>query len=84
MDNSVYIIFIHQQMIILGCGGEALINGKDPVRDDQLSASSSENNNHGPSRSRLNVPAQGPLRGAWEAATNDLHQYIQVTKGPSI
>ncbi|XP_021363194.1 uncharacterized protein LOC110456661, partial [Mizuhopecten yessoensis] len=65
----------------LGCSGVPLINGKNKISDDQLAASSQLDPEHGPFRSRLNVPAMGRYGGAWTAKFNDASQYIQADFG---
>ena len=57
------------------CLEETLIN---PARDDQLSASSVADNNHGPSRSPLHTQQEGALAGSWSAGSNTNTQWIQV------
>ena len=51
------------------------------ILDDQITASSEWDQNHGPSNARLNRPATPPTKGAWTAKTNDLNQWIQVNLG---
>ena len=56
---------------------EALINGRNPVKDSQLTAFSSYYN-YGTDRSRLHTQQEGNLMGSWCAASNNDAQWIQV------
>ena len=49
------------------------------IADDQISASSVFDSNHGQTRARLNQPSDAPLKGAWSARSNNQQQWIQVT-----
>ena len=69
-------VFITKLVVV--CLGEALINGMDPIRDNQLSASSVADSNHGPSRSRLHTKEEGGQAGSWSAGSNTNTQWIQV------
>ncbi|XP_072051653.1 EGF-like repeat and discoidin I-like domain-containing protein 3 [Amphiura filiformis] len=51
------------------------------ILDSQITASTSWDDNHGPSNARLNRPAQYPTRGSWAAEYNDDNQWIQVDLG---
>ena len=64
-------------LIFLDCL-EALINGVNSVRNNQLSASSSYDTNHDPWRSRLHTQKEGDLMGSWSVRTNTNTQWIQV------
>jgi len=46
-----------------------------------ITASSKWDNNHGPSRARLNTVRQGAKTGAWSAKHNNRAQWIQVYLG---
>lgn len=67
----------HFVIVAKDCHG-SLLTGFDRIPDSALSASSSWDSNHGPSRSRLNQPEQYPAQGAWSAASKDLPQWIEV------
>ena len=51
------------------------------ILDNQITASSEWNANHGPSNARLNRPATPPTTGAWSAKTNNRNQWIQADLG---
>ena len=51
------------------------------ITDDQITASSEYNQNHGSRNARLNRSQIRPRTGAWSAKTNDLNQWIQVDLG---
>lgn len=61
-----------------GCSSEPLIAGRKPVKNSQLTATSSQFASRGPSRSRLKTQAAPSLSGGWVAKINDKRQYIQV------
>ena len=63
------------------CSEEPLIN---PVRDNQLSASSSFDATHGPSRSRLHTMEEGGQRGSWSQAVTQTHSGLRYTTTLSI
>ena len=60
------------------CSEEPQINGRDLVRDNQLSASSVVDSNHGPSRSRLHTNEGWSQKGSWSAGSRTNTQWIQV------
>ncbi|XP_078374855.1 lactadherin-like [Oculina patagonica] len=51
------------------------------ICDKQISASTQYNNNHAPIQGRLHFQANGKVRGAWSAAINDAHQWLQIYLG---
>jgi hypothetical protein len=51
------------------------------IEDNQITASSEWDSNHGPNNARLDRPAGGGRTGAWSAKTNDINQWIQVDFG---
>ncbi|WAR30366.1 hypothetical protein MAR_032908, partial [Mya arenaria] len=57
---------------------EYLVNGGDPVSDDQFSASSvfQDLPNHGASKARLHSLPSSTSIGAWAVGTKDANQYI--------
>ncbi|XP_071126788.1 uncharacterized protein [Mytilus edulis] len=61
-----------------GCNQKTLLSGKTGVNDDQLSASTTQDNFVGPAQSRLNQLAIGNAGGAWSPTYNDQRQWIQV------
>ncbi|ELT93668.1 hypothetical protein CAPTEDRAFT_122135 [Capitella teleta] len=67
------------------CAEEELISGTDHfLPDGYLTASSQADDNHGPSRSRLNASALGELSGGWVPQYMNNEQWIQVDFGYSI
>ena len=48
------------------------------ILDNQISASSEWDANHGVINSRLNFKAQGRRKGAWSARHNNVYQWLQV------
>ena len=48
------------------------------ISDEQLSASSEWDRNHGAKRGRLNIAKQGSLPAAWSSRRNDQNQWIQI------
>ncbi|WAR09961.1 HMCT-like protein [Mya arenaria] len=57
---------------------EYLVNGMEPVLDDQITASSVYNEAHDTRGSRLDSVPTSSHVGAWKAGKNDTNQYIQV------
>ncbi|XP_052812474.1 probable carboxypeptidase X1 [Mya arenaria] len=57
---------------------EYLVNGMEPVSDDQITASSVFNEAHDTNGSRLHSVTTSSRVGAWVAGTADTNQYIQV------
>ncbi|WAR27433.1 HMCT-like protein [Mya arenaria] len=57
---------------------ENLVNGTEPVSDDQITASSVKNEVHDTTGSRLDSVPTNSHVGAWQAGKNDTNQYIQV------
>lgn len=51
---------------------------KRRVPNQHLTASSSWDRNHGPSRARLNTKRRGHRVGAWSAKRNNKYQWFQV------
>ncbi|XP_055958871.1 uncharacterized protein LOC126830395 [Patella vulgata] len=77
-------ILICPKDFISGCQDVPLINGNSKIPDEQITASSQYDNDHGPMRSRLNTNTQGALASGWLAQYNDKKQYIQVDLGEPI
>lgn len=48
------------------------------IKNQQITAYSQYDENHGPENARLNQAADGRKKGAWSAETNDLNQWLQV------
>lgn len=48
------------------------------IPDEQLSASSEWDKNHGAKRGRLNIKKEGALRGSWSSRRNDQNQWLQI------
>ena len=51
------------------------------IDNEQLTASSKYDANHGPDRSRLNIQINGAKKGAWAAETSDDNQWLQIDLG---
>ena len=51
------------------------------ISDAQITASSQWDDNHSPTRARLNTKLTGVKRGGWSARTCDLNQWLQVDLG---
>ena len=54
------------------------------ITDQQITASSEWDKNHGPENARLNVAAANGKTGAWSSKSNDLNQWIQVDFGRNV
>lgn len=64
---------------LLECTGEeALGMESGAIKNQQITAYSQYDENHGPENARLNQAADGRKKGAWSAETNDLNQWLQV------
>ena len=58
---------------------EQLISGRTTgVADSRLTSSSSYDNLHSPSRSRMDIIGRDGLSGAWKAADGDYNPWIKV------
>ena len=67
------------------CTGEeafGLENGA--IKDQQITAFSQYDADHGPENARLNHAADGRKTGAWSAKTNDANQWLQVDFGRNV
>ena len=51
------------------------------IKDAQITASTKWDDNHAPSRARLNWKLTGVKRGAWSSRVLDLKQWLQVDLG---
>ena len=51
------------------------------IPDNQLTASSQFNNDHGAHRGRLNMQKEGSKRGGWISRHRNLNQWLQVDLG---
>ena len=51
------------------------------IADSQISASSQWDSNHAPSQGRLNYHETISKSGAWTAAYNNVHQWLQIYLG---
>ena len=68
--------------LLLECASEdALGLESGLVTNQQMSASSSLDKDHGPENARLNLAAIRGKTGAWAAKTNDQNQFLQVDFG---
>lgn len=64
---------------LLECTGEeALGMESGTIKNQQITAYSQYDENHGPENARLNQAADGRKKGAWSAETNDLNQWLQL------
>ena len=54
------------------------------LKNQQITASSQYDVNHGPENARLNHAADGRKIGAWSAETNDANQWLQVDFGRNV
>lgn len=76
---DMFLILFNLNFFITGCNQKTLLSGKTGVNDDQLSASTTQDNFVGPAQSRLNQLAIGNAGGAWSPTYNDQRQWIQVS-----
>ena len=53
----------------------------EAIKDAQITASTQWDENHAPSRARLNWKLTGVKRGAWSSRVLDLKQWLQVDLG---
>ena len=54
------------------------------ITDDQISASSQQDDNRAPERGRLNMKINGIKQGGWLPLKSDLNQWLQVDLGSYI
>ena len=54
------------------------------IKNQQITAYSQYDENHGPENARLSHVADGRKKGAWSAKTNDLNQWLQVDLGRDV
>ena len=54
------------------------------ITDDQISASSQQDDNRAPERGRLNMKINGIKQGGWVPLKSDLNQWLQVDFGSYI
>ena len=65
--------------LLLECTNEDVLGLESGlVTNQQMSASSSLDKDHGPENARLNLAAIRGKTGAWAAKTNDQNQFLQV------
>ena len=60
---------------------EALGMESSAISDSQISASSENGGNHAANQGRLNFQETSSRAGAWQAATSDLEQWLQIDLG---
>ena len=51
------------------------------ITDAQITASTQWDDNHSPSRARLNIKLTGAKRGGWSSRVMDVNQWLQVDLG---
>jgi len=54
------------------------------ISDNQISASSQQDDNYAPQRGRLNMKISGVKQGGWMPLQNDFNQWLQVNLGSYI
>ncbi|XP_066019015.1 uncharacterized protein [Pocillopora verrucosa] len=74
---------ISMRVEIYGCAGcfEPLGMEDGTITDDQVSSSTRLDDNHSPSKARLNFKEEENNAGGWSAQTNDENQWLQVDLG---